>query len=82
MIERIVHDRTNKFLSENNILYNLQSRFRPNHSTNLWSAHLTDKILKGFDKSLLTGMILIDLQRAFNTINQEVLLQNLKQSDS
>ena len=39
---------------------------------------LTDKILKGFDKGLLTGMILIDLQKAFNTIDHEILLQKLK----
>ena len=41
-------------------------------------AHLTDKILKGFHEGLLTRMILIDLQKAFNTINHEVLLQKLK----
>ena len=35
VIERIVQDQTNKFLSQNNILYNFQSGFRPNHSTNL-----------------------------------------------
>ena len=39
---------------------------------------LTDKILKGFDEGLLTGMILIDLQKAFNTIDHEILLQKLK----
>ena len=39
---------------------------------------LTDKILKGFDKGLLTGMILIDLQKAFDTIDHEILLQKLK----
>ena len=38
-----------KFFSEKNILYNFQSGFRPNQSTNLCLAHLTDKILKGFD---------------------------------
>ena len=36
-------------------------------------AHLTDKILKGFHEGLLTRMILIDLQKAFNTINHEKL---------
>ena len=39
---------------------------------------LTDKILKGFDKGLLTGMILVDLQKAFDTIDHEILLQKLK----
>ena len=39
---------------------------------------LTDKVLKGFDEDLSTGMILIDLQKAFDTIDHEILLQKLK----
>ena len=53
VVERIVHDQTNKFLLENTILYNFQSAFRPNHSTNLCLAHLTDKILKVFSQNKL-----------------------------
>ena len=33
--------------------------------------------MKGIDEGLLTGMVLIDLQKAFVTLNQEVLLKNL-----
>ena len=40
--------------------------------------YLTDKVLKGFDEGLLTGMILIDLQKVFDTIDHEILLQKLK----
>ena len=58
-------------------MYNFQSGFIPNHATNLCLAHLTDKILKGFDEGLPTGMMLIDLQKAFDT-NQEVSLQKRK----
>ena len=36
---------------------------------------MTDKILKGFDEGLVTGMILIDLQKAFDKINHEILLK-------
>ena len=38
---------------------------------------LNDKILKGFDNGLVTGMILIDLQKAFDTINHDILLKKL-----
>ena len=49
-------------------IYNYQSGFRGNHSTNLCFSFLTDKVLRRFDKGLLTGMILIYLQKAFDTI--------------
>ena len=39
---------------------------------------LTENILKGFDEGLSTGMILIDLRKAFDTIDHEILLQKLK----
>ena len=57
---------------------NYQSGFRGNHSTNRCLFFLTDKILKGFDEGLLTGMILIDLQKAFDTIVHEICYKNLK----
>ena len=78
IIERVIHDQTNAFLSDEDILYNYQSGFRGNHSTNLCLSFLTDKILKGYDEGLLTGIILIDLQKAFDTIDHEILLQKLE----
>ena len=75
IIERVIHDQTNAFLSGEDISYNYQSDFRGNHSTNLCLSFLTDKVLKGFGEGLLTGMILIDLQKAFDTIDHEILLQ-------
>ena len=36
-----------------------------------------DKILTNFDSGLLTGMILIDLQKSFDTINHDILLTPL-----
>ena len=34
--------------------------------------------MNGFDRGEYTGMILIDLQKAFDTINHEILFQKLK----
>ena len=38
---------------------------------------MIDKVLKGFGKGMVIGMILIDLQKAFATIDHDVLLQKL-----
>ena len=38
---------------------------------------LHDHVLKGFDKSLMTGMILIDLEKAFYAIEHDILLKKL-----
>ena len=78
IIEKVVHDQTNEFLPANKILYNHQSGFGTNHSTNLCLSFLTDKILKAFGEGLLTGMILINLQKTFDTINHEILLKKLE----
>ena len=78
ILERDIQDKTNTFLKENNLLYNYQSGFRPNHSTNLYQLFLPDKILKGSNEGLLTAMILIDVQEAFDTSNHHILFKKLK----
>ena len=65
------------YLTENKILYRHQSGFRKNHLTDTSLAYLTNKILTGFDSGLLTGMIIIDLQKAFDTINHNILLRKM-----
>ena len=82
IIEKIIHDQTMEYLTDNSILYRYQSRFRKNHSTDTCLSYLTDKILTGFDSGLLTGMILIDLQKAFDTINHDLLLKKMSLAGS
>ena len=77
VFERVVLDQTEEFLSLNKILYDYESGFRKNHSTDTCLSFLNDKILKSFDDGLVTGMILIDLQKAFYTINHDILLKKL-----
>ena len=66
------------FLSNNEILYNYQSGFRKKHSTDSCLTLLHDKNLKGFEKGFITGIILIDLQKAFDTIDNDILLKKLR----
>ena len=63
-----------RFLNKRNILSKFQSGFQKNYSTNFCLSYLTDRISKGFDSGFHTGMILIDLQKAFDTIDHNILL--------
>ena len=78
IFERAIHDQLQHFLEENKILYKYQSGFRKNHSTNTCLSHLSNKILQGFDEGMVTGVILIDLQKAFDTIDHSIFLKKNK----
>ena len=65
-------------LAQYNILYKYQSGLRTKHSPDLCLSYLNDKILKGFDNGLFTVMILIDLKKAFDTIDHDIMLEKLK----
>ena len=57
IIEKIIHDQTMEYLTDDKILYRYQSGFHKNHSTDTCLSYLTNKIRTGFDSGLLTGMI-------------------------
>ena len=49
--------------------------FRKNHSTSSWLTCLHAKIFKDCDTRLMTGLILIDLQKAFDTTDHHIPLK-------
>ena len=51
---------------------------RTKHSTDLCLAQLTDFVATDMDKQMHTGMILVDLQKAFDTLDHGVLLEKIK----
>ena len=75
--KRVVLDQTKDFLSLKKMFYDYQSGFRKNHSTDTCPSFWNEKVLKGFDDGLMTGKVLIDLQKAFDAINHDILLKKL-----
>ena len=78
IIERVVHDQFHQYLVEKGLIYRFQSGFRPNHSTDTALTYLADQIRFNMDKNYYTGVVLLDLQKAFDTVNHDILLKKLK----
>ena len=66
------------FLETNGLIYSLQSGFRPSFSTDSALIHLSDLIRQNMDKGLYTGALLLDLQKAFDTVNHSILLSKFQ----
>lgn len=66
------------YLSEHKLLYDYQSGFRRRYSTETCLIPLTDFVRFEMDKGNLVGMVLLDVQKAFDTVDHSVLLMKLK----
>ena len=77
ILEKHVASSLPVFLSKNNLLYELQSAFRSGHSTETVLIRLTDQILKNMDDDEVSGLVFIDFRKAFDVIDNELLLKEL-----
>ena len=65
------------FLDKENIIYKLQFGFRPKHSTTHALISITENVKKALDNNKFTCGVFIDLQKAFDTVNHEIILKKL-----
>ncbi len=78
IFERLVYDQYYSYLCSNDLIYKYQSGFRKMFSTDHALTFLADNIRLNMDKGLYTGVILLDLQKAFDTVDHEILLTKLR----
>ena len=65
------------FLDVNKLIYNKQFGFRSNHSTSHAVINTTEFIKEKLDSGFHVGGIFIDLEKAFNTVNHDLLIEKL-----
>ena len=78
ILEKIMHKRIYSFLEKYEILYELQFGFRAGYSTTHALIHMTEAIRSALDSGSVTCGIFVDFQKAFDTVNHDILLKKLE----
>ena len=73
--EKIVYSRLESFIDKHNILCENQYGFREKHSTYMAVLNIIDNITEQLDAKAFSLGIFMDLSKAFDTIDHEILLK-------
>ena len=78
IMEKLMHKRLYSFIEEHNILFRNQFGFRKGSSTTHSLIEITEKIKESIDNGKFGCGIFIDLKKAFDTVNHNILLSKLE----
>ena len=75
--EKIVHNQLLSYFTVNKLFFDHQYGFRPLHSTESACLELVDRIFSLLDEDKIPFAIFMDLSKAFDTLNHDILLHKL-----
>ena len=78
ILEKLAHNRVYKFLEDFQCIYSLQFGFRKKHSTNHALIDITETIRQALDNKKFACGVFVDLQKAFDTVNHDILISKLE----
>ena len=76
-IEKIIHNRIMSYFVDNDILSVFQYGFRKGKSTSQAIFDLIKYIYSGLNRKKLIGTVCLDVAKAFDCLNNEILLKKL-----
>ena len=73
ILEKLMQKRLNKFLQDNNIVYEHQFGFQAKKSTSLAVLDLYSKLVEAVERNEYSCSVFLDFAKAFDTVNHEIL---------
>ena len=78
IFEKLIYSRLIGFLNDSNQIYVRQFGFRKSHSTIHTLINIVARIRRRLDKGEFACGVFVDLQKAFDTVDHEILLSKLR----
>lgn len=78
VLEKIVRKQIVKYLTDSDLLNNLQSGFREGRSTQTALLKVTEDIRKALDDGHITVLTLLDFSKAFDSVDYDILIAKCK----